>query len=186
MLFGGATIQMSRSIAGRRFQQLEAARVNPVVVGEKKPHRVRYGRVPSLSQRAKLRPIGHSPGDFFTAVLSVLVNSQRPNYRPWTGRADSFSGLTLGKICLFRLRLYRWPGVERRRLWASRVVFGTPLREGIMATALADLYGKKDFHCFDRLILADGYRPSEDEEFMCDEHRAYFLKSSRLGRRRSS
>jgi DnaK suppressor protein len=45
-----------------------------------------------------------------------------------------------------------------------------------MATALADLYGRKNLQCFDRLHLADGYRPSEDEEFMCDEHRAYFLK----------
>jgi DnaK suppressor protein len=44
-----------------------------------------------------------------------------------------------------------------------------------MATALADLYGKKDF-CFDRLILPEGYRPSDDDEFMCDEHRAYFLR----------
>ena len=46
----------------------------------------------------------------------------------------------------------------------------------MMATALADLYGRKNLHCFDRLVLADGYHPSEDEEFMCDEHRAYFLK----------
>src|SRR5687768_9280119 len=44
-----------------------------------------------------------------------------------------------------------------------------------MATALRDLYGKKDF-CFDRLILPEGYRPSDDDEFMCDEHRAYFLR----------
>ena len=45
-----------------------------------------------------------------------------------------------------------------------------------MATALADLYGRKNLQCFDRVILADGYLPSEDDEFMCDEHRAYFLK----------
>ena len=45
-----------------------------------------------------------------------------------------------------------------------------------MATALADLYGKKDFHCFDREILPDGYRPSDEDEFMCDQHRAYFLR----------
>ena len=44
-----------------------------------------------------------------------------------------------------------------------------------MATALRDLYGKNELQCFDRLILSDGYRPSEDDEFMCDEHRAYFL-----------
>ena len=48
-----------------------------------------------------------------------------------------------------------------------------------MATALADLYGKRDFNSFDRIILADGYRPSEEDEFMCDEHRAYFLKKLR-------
>ena len=45
-----------------------------------------------------------------------------------------------------------------------------------MATALVDLYGGNDFEPFDRLILAEGYRPSEDEEFMCARHRAYFLR----------
>jgi DnaK suppressor protein len=44
-----------------------------------------------------------------------------------------------------------------------------------MATALVDLYGGDDFERFDRLILAEGYRPSETEEFMCAKHRAYFL-----------
>ena len=44
-----------------------------------------------------------------------------------------------------------------------------------MATALVDLYGGEPPR-FDRLILADGYRPSDDEEFMCDKHRAYFLR----------
>ena len=43
-----------------------------------------------------------------------------------------------------------------------------------MATALVDLYGGQPIP-FDRLILAEGYRPGEDEEFMCDRHRAYFL-----------
>ena len=45
-----------------------------------------------------------------------------------------------------------------------------------MATALVDLYGGEDFGPFDRIILADGYRPSEDEEFMCGRQRAYFLR----------
>ena len=31
-----------------------------------------------------------------------------------------------------------------------------------MATALVDLYGGEDFEPFDRIMLADGYRPSED------------------------
>ncbi|HET7817647.1 MAG TPA: RNA polymerase-binding protein DksA, partial [Sphingomicrobium sp.] len=44
-----------------------------------------------------------------------------------------------------------------------------------MATALVDLYGKHPVP-FDRIILAEGYRPREDEEFMCDAHRAYFLR----------
>jgi DnaK suppressor protein len=44
-----------------------------------------------------------------------------------------------------------------------------------MATALVDLYGGLPIP-FDRVILAEGYRPSEDEEFMCDLHRAYFLR----------
>jgi DnaK suppressor protein len=45
-----------------------------------------------------------------------------------------------------------------------------------MATALVDLYGGSNFEPFDRIILADGYRPSEEEEFMCGKHRAYFLR----------
>jgi len=44
-----------------------------------------------------------------------------------------------------------------------------------MATALVDLYGD-DRLPFDRLILPDGYRPSDGDEFMCDLHRAYFLR----------
>jgi DnaK suppressor protein len=44
-----------------------------------------------------------------------------------------------------------------------------------MATALVDFVGKHPIP-FDRLILPEGYRPSGDEEFMCDLHRAYFLK----------
>jgi DnaK suppressor protein len=47
-----------------------------------------------------------------------------------------------------------------------------------MATALADLYGGQPIP-FDRIIIAEGYRPSEDDEFMCDIHRAYFLKRLR-------
>ena len=31
------------------------------------------------------------------------------------------------------------------------------------------------FEPFDQIILPDGYRPSDNEEFMCDEQRAYFL-----------
>ena len=45
-----------------------------------------------------------------------------------------------------------------------------------MATALVDLYGGEEFECFDRLILSEGYRPTEEEEFMCAKHRAYFLR----------
>ena len=45
-----------------------------------------------------------------------------------------------------------------------------------MATALVDLYGGDDFEPFDRIILPEAYRPSEDEEFMCGKHRAYFLR----------
>ena len=47
-----------------------------------------------------------------------------------------------------------------------------------MATALVDLYGGRDF-AFDRIILPEGYRPSEDDDFMCPEHRAYFLRKLR-------
>ena len=45
-----------------------------------------------------------------------------------------------------------------------------------MATALVDLYGGDGFDPFDRLILAADYRPSDNEEFMCAKHRAYFLR----------
>ena len=44
-----------------------------------------------------------------------------------------------------------------------------------MATALVDLYGG-DFEPFDRIILAESYRPSEREEFMSPKQRAYFLR----------
>ena len=47
-----------------------------------------------------------------------------------------------------------------------------------MATALVDLYGSQPVP-FDRIIVAEGYRPSDGDEFMCDMHRAYFLKKLR-------
>jgi DnaK suppressor protein len=52
---------------------------------------------------------------------------------------------------------------------------------GQMATALVDLYNGKP-EPFDRIIVAEDYRPSDDEEFMCDLHRAYFLKKLRQWR----
>jgi DnaK suppressor protein len=52
------------------------------------------------------------------------------------------------------------------------------LGEGKMATALADIY-IKDFEPFDRLELAEDYRPSEGEEFMCAQQKAYFLRKLR-------
>ena len=44
-----------------------------------------------------------------------------------------------------------------------------------MATALVDFYAQEPVS-FDRLILPEGYRPSDSDEFMCDAHRAYFLR----------
>ena len=44
-----------------------------------------------------------------------------------------------------------------------------------MATALVDLYGSGSEQ-FDELVLPEGYRPSDDDEFMCIEQRAYFLQ----------
>jgi DnaK suppressor protein len=58
----------------------------------------------------------------------------------------------------------------------SRGVAASMCGGGIMATALVDLYGGNDFEPFDRIILSEGYRPSDDEEFMCAKHRAYFLR----------
>ncbi len=42
-----------------------------------------------------------------------------------------------------------------------------------MATALSGIYETPE--PFDRIVLADGYRPNEDEEFMGPMQRAYFL-----------
>jgi DnaK suppressor protein len=47
-----------------------------------------------------------------------------------------------------------------------------------MATALVDFFNEKPVP-FDRIVVPEGYRPSDDEEFMCDLHRAYFLKKLR-------
>lgn len=47
-----------------------------------------------------------------------------------------------------------------------------------MATALKDLYGS-DTQKFDQLQLADGYRPSEAEDFMNPQQQAYFLAKLR-------
>ena len=47
-----------------------------------------------------------------------------------------------------------------------------------MATALVDLYGLGSTS-FDQLILDEDYHPSDTEEFMCDEHRAFFLRKLR-------
>lgn len=43
-----------------------------------------------------------------------------------------------------------------------------------MATALADIYSE-EFETFDALVLSEDYRPSENEEFMCANQKAYFL-----------
>ena len=48
-----------------------------------------------------------------------------------------------------------------------------------MATALSDLYGGNEFEPFDRIILSEAYRPTDRDEFMCPEHRAYFLRKLR-------
>ena len=47
-----------------------------------------------------------------------------------------------------------------------------------MATALVDLFGSGSEN-FDGIILADDYRPSENEEFMGPFQRAYFLAKLR-------
>ena len=47
-----------------------------------------------------------------------------------------------------------------------------------MATALVDLYEIGSTN-FDQLILSDDYRPSDQEEFMSAQQRAYFLRKLR-------
>ena len=44
-----------------------------------------------------------------------------------------------------------------------------------MATALMDLYGSGSEQ-FDQIMLPEGYRPAEDEDFMGVQQRAYFLQ----------
>ena len=44
-----------------------------------------------------------------------------------------------------------------------------------MATALVDIYGDQPVG-FDTLVLPHGYKPGDDEEFMCTAHKAYFLR----------
>ena len=44
-----------------------------------------------------------------------------------------------------------------------------------MATALVDLYGSGSEQ-FDQIVLSEDYRPSDKEQFMCVEQRAYFLQ----------
>jgi len=44
-----------------------------------------------------------------------------------------------------------------------------------MATALVDLYGSGSEQ-FDQIVLPEDYRPSDSEQFMCVEQRAYFLQ----------
>ena len=47
-----------------------------------------------------------------------------------------------------------------------------------MATALVDFYDGEQR--FDAIALADDYRPSDRDQFMCLEQRAYFLKKLRV------
>ena len=47
-----------------------------------------------------------------------------------------------------------------------------------MATALVDLYGSGPEQ-FDQIVLPEDYRPSEAEDFMCVQQRAYFLQKLR-------
>ena len=47
-----------------------------------------------------------------------------------------------------------------------------------MATALVDLYGL-DPDSFDTIVLRDGYRPSDSEDFMNARNKAYFLRKLR-------
>jgi len=44
-----------------------------------------------------------------------------------------------------------------------------------MATALVDLYGSGSEQ-FDQIVLSEDYRPSDKDQFMCVEQRAYFLQ----------
>jgi DnaK suppressor protein len=46
-----------------------------------------------------------------------------------------------------------------------------------VATALVEIF--TDDLAFDQLILSTDYRPADSEEFMCAEHRAYFLHKLR-------
>src|SRR4029453_3719346 len=62
----------------------------------------------------------------------------------------------------------------------ARARHGLALVSGrvLMATALVDLYGSGSGQ-FDHILLPDNYRPTDSEEFMCVEQRAYFLPKLR-------
>src|SRR5690242_7001029 len=82
-----------------------------------------------------------------------------------------------GKVSFNCLRLHRWPGRSQAAAFEfSRGLGNFGAGEGRMATALIDLYGGEEFERFDRIILPEGYRPTEEEDFMCSKHRAYFLR----------
>jgi DnaK suppressor protein len=126
---------------------------------------------------AEIAPYSQQLGDFFTSLLSVLVKPLVPKYSPPWGRAD-LSGKSRKSLPEFASGCTGGPAAASGGVWDFRGGLRQSVVRGreLMATALVDLYGGDDFEPFDRIILPEAYRPSDDEEFMCAKHRAYFLR----------
>src|SRR5690348_15487720 len=172
------------------FQDLEAASVHAVVVGEKDTHACGYERAAALPQPSSLYRLplaGGGRGRELRHIRNMLAISSRVKCQcllrvvtiiiapSWGWPA---CGISPGKVS-HNLP----PAAPVARPQPGGGVWGVRSKEAracagreMMATALVDLYGGNDFEPFDRIILPEGYRPSEKEEFMCGKHRAYFLR----------
>jgi len=151
---------------GNRLEQGEARGVDAIVVCQEDTHRVPMADCAALKQP----PAFSLQQSTVNLVIgrSVLVKVPRLNYER-VGDAD-IPDISVGNvlhICLRPIPVAR----SRRRLalMSGRV---------LMATALVDLYGSGSGQ-FDQILLPDNYRPTDKEEFMCVEQRAYFLRKLR-------
>ena len=178
----GATIQMSSlNVRATDSSRLKPAGVHAVVVGDQDPHRA----APMRERRSMLQP--RTARQKMRHIRNSLAISSRRTRRFLLSVGRAIIGrvgdcrpvrISRGKVSTNCLRLHRWPGRSQAAAFGlSRGGSGNPVRgRDIWRLLLVDLYGGDDFEPFDRIILSEGYRPSEDEEFMCGKHRAYFLR----------
>ena len=147
---------------GNPLEHGEAGGVDAVVVGEEDAHR---GAMQPPRRVHKLRLSCNNGPSFDLPYVSQFLLSEVGLTIGPVGDTD-FSGHRTGLV------LSSPPAEPVARCGSGgRMCVG----EGVMATALIDLYGPGSTR-FDQLILDEDYRPSDSEEFMCDAHRAYFLR----------